>query len=689
MTFKFAENLYKNRKYEEAIENYLEVLNKLPEYPVFSAQALSNVAKSYLKIEDELMARVTAHYLAERFREEPVAADTVLSIAGHFQREDNEPAVRQLFDVFSANFTNNMKAALVTYQLAEYDRRDGIDKKRPKILERAMGRYSRVIEMYPDSKYYLRSLERRGIHYINNGDYDKAIPDFQKMVKDAPPGQDRARAYLNLANCYYNKREMDAARQVYEKLEQEFKTERTYLKPENKDLVKSMREQILFSLGMCYSQQARLGVDLKRQIMDALKAKGLDEEKARPVVDEGGAKLDQLATKVTEIQPLVTQLKAAPTNTDELQSKAENYWEEQLRKYPTGQYAASAMDGRARILLVQEDTKGAIQQFRQLSNKFPDAKETQQAYYFLVKELIGLGRASEARNFATDMLKSPKEYTPLQMFLVGRLMNQNGFYAEGGRFFDAVLKHPDTLPKPGEDDASLKKKMAIQQRTLYEYALAMNEQKKFIDAQAKAKLYLDEYPNGAYFFKMSFELAQAHLGLKQYTEALNALTPVVNYAKDEVTNIRANLEMARIQKQAGMDRPALGSYHRLTIRPRPETGDGEALLEEALLEGLRFCIQQEEWKAASQVGEGFLELLPESTRTRDVENLLQQVAPNLPREKPETPDPGTPVENPTTPDAETSTPGTPEVKPDATPAAPPTPDPAQPDTPEKVTEPAR
>lgn len=635
MSFRLADTLYEEKRYEEAIPKYEEILNKLPEVKGFSAKALANLANCYMESGDYLMPRVIASYLGDRFRSEEEAATAVYRIGTEFLRAKKAKESREVLTVFGTSFTNSVKASGVLYSLAEMDRRDGIDKDIPKALERAFKRYSFIIDNYPDSKEYVKSLAKRGARAVKTGDMDMAKADFLSMVKATPPSEERIRAMLNLANCEIQTDNLDRAKNIYNRINEDFETEEVYLKSENRDWVNKMKETTLYRTGSANAQSAQTyetkRIKLVQAIVPILTSNGVASADAQDAAYNMTPALDGFAAKVPAIAPAVTRMKELKSKTTELQTIADEAWEQYLKKYPKGQDAPRAMNGRGRILLVAGQTKEAVKIFQRLSERYPEAEETQQAYFYLVKTLIDLGRPAEARQFARDMVKTPDQYTARQLFSVGRLMNANKFYSEGGAFLEQVFKHKDT-----------KTDKEMIEHALYEYTVALVEQENYDEAIKRGEMYLSSFPSGGYYFKIQYELARAYLGMKKWNRAHNSLVPIVNQFSTGPRRVKADNLLVDIQMaeaaETGNTKIPVGSFHRMTIRPGPdeyEMGVEESRqLEEIYLKGLKYTLDNEAYKITIDLYEAFTTHLPDSENTTKARAFYTKAKQRLPEEVP-------------------------------------------------------
>jgi len=376
---RLADTLFIDKKYPEAREQYLKVLNDYPETETVPI-ALGNLTECYMQGEDTLYAKMVAEYLGERFPENDNAAASLLKLGKLYFDAGNEDMFMYVYEVYLEGFPEHQKAPAILFTLAAMRKKAGDTKKSSEYLER-------LVEGYPDDQYYIKALSSIAWDYYLSKNYEKAIPSLKKYIEATQPGFDRAQAQFCLADAYKQTGDTKNALLSFVALLKWLRPEDSEYDVSADDAEKNdgLQENATFYIGYCYG--------LMKEPVDSI---------------------------------------------PKYKAKAIQFYQLFLRDYPDGELGSKAMNGMGTIQLSLDQFDAAVSTFNDLAVKYPDSNEGKNALYSLIRSAMEVEKYDVARNALQKMLNDPKAYSPNEFLRVGQLMLNAGLYPETLQAFELV-----------------------------------------------------------------------------------------------------------------------------------------------------------------------------------------------------------------------------------------------------------
>lgn len=208
--FRLANNLYAEKKYAQAAQEYITALNSFPEVDA-SVPGLGNLALCYAHLSQDLYVDVVVHYLAERFKGNEDAARSLLLAGKYYFDQKNEDRFMGIYGLYLDAFPDHDRAPAVMFTLAGMYRKKGDE-------EKALSYYTNVIRSYPKSEYFVKSLSRIAWDLYRENEHSKAAPALAAYVKYEQPGYDRVLAQFCLGDSYRKLDQFEKARKAFEKV---------------------------------------------------------------------------------------------------------------------------------------------------------------------------------------------------------------------------------------------------------------------------------------------------------------------------------------------------------------------------------------------------------------------------------------------------------------------------------------
>jgi len=326
--------------------------------------------------------------------------------------------------------------------------------------------------------------------FFSQGDYERAIQEFENLIKRFPDTKEADRAYLKMADAYFNLGDKEKARQIY----QEYISKHA-----------NTPEAIDAAYQLALLEMKESGKDVTKQLEEFIK------------------KYPQYPF----VNLLIVQLADAYVQDNDFENAEKLYKMVIEKDVEESEYALYKLA----YMKFKYGRKGlAIVLLREYLNKYPEGKYTLQ-----VKEL--LAQAFEALGKIGDAIVVLKELpqTPENQFKLATLLFKNGDYAEAKSYFEALYNR---FPEMRNDIAYYLGKIQYE-LGYYENALKyLNEAIKGSDYNHVAESY---YLIGIIYREQ---------GKKE--EALNNIINVI-YLYPEAKDVvyKARLDAARLMKEFG------------------------------------------------------------------------------------------------------------------------------------------
>ena len=399
--------------------------------------------------------------------------DLYMKAVSAFNNEDYETAKRLIQQL------NNRKAKFLLAYI--YLKQGDIDTARDILKELSKG----------DDDIAVKAAYMYAYSFFSQGDYQRAIEEFRKVLQHFPDTKEADRAYLKIADAYFNLGDKDRAREIYQ----------DYIKkhantPEAIDAA--------YQLALLEMKEGE-GKDITKQ-------------------------LENFINRYPEypfVNLLIVQLADAYAQDNDF-DKAEKLYKMVIEKdVDESEYALYKLA----YMKFKYGRKGlAVVLLREYLNRYPEGK-----YAVQVKEL--LAQAFEALGKIGDAIAVLKELpqTPENQFKLATLLFKNGDYTEAKSYFESLYNR---FPEMRNDIAYYLGKIQYE-LGYYENALKyLNEAIKGSDYNHVAESY---YLIGLIYMEQ---------GKKE--EALNNIINVI-YLYPEAKEVvpKARLQAARLMKELG------------------------------------------------------------------------------------------------------------------------------------------
>jgi tetratricopeptide (TPR) repeat protein len=385
--FRLADNLFRQKQYPQAAEEYIKNLNSFPETDS-SAPALGNLMLGYANLDDKLMVKMVADYLGERFSSKEPAALALLSLGKMYFDKNDEPMYMMAYETYLRFFPKHPRAAGVLFTLSGLRKKAGDEAGATKFLER-------IVQNYPTDAFYPKALSQLAWGYYLSTNYAGAVKGFGVYLAEAQPSPEKAQAQFALADSLRQLGSLTNALVEYEKLIQ-------WLVPKNNpfgtsaaDVQKNsdLLEKAAFQRGYCYAR-----------------------------------------------------IKQPPESIPEMREKGIRAYDQFLQLFPQSRLASAALSAKGAILLEVGRFDEATKTFDELAAKYPQSDEGKSALFALVRAAMEIKQYDQARSAFAKMLTGGGKYTPDQFSRLGQLMLDAGLYAEAIQAFEQVLATAQDRP---------------------------------------------------------------------------------------------------------------------------------------------------------------------------------------------------------------------------------------------------
>jgi tetratricopeptide (TPR) repeat protein len=381
--FRSADALFRKGQYQNAQEEYLRVLNQFPETPA-SPRALTQLAKAYAKLDDELLSRLVMEYLAERFAGQTEAGRGCLILASFYGKEKRAALRLAAFEAFAEYFPQDPKAAQVLYTVALVRKRSGDEAASLDLLKKLIARYA-------SSSYALKSLMALAVDAYKAKRFESARAVFDQYGSVAPEGLDRAKALILAADCRMRLGDyaeaFKAFRAVASALDPSDPSNPYYVDKEQQAAIRKIHQQALFQQAFSLSQ-----VEAPAETKTAL-----------------------LENVLTLYDQFLTAFGAAPL-------------------------APKAMAAKGGVLLQLDRMDLATTTFETLARTYPDTPEGKSSLFTLVEAAVKVGKLDVATDAVDRMAGDPESYGAAMFARVGQLMLESSMHAQAIRAFETMLQ---------------------------------------------------------------------------------------------------------------------------------------------------------------------------------------------------------------------------------------------------------
>lgn len=507
--FRLADTLFQEKKYEEAIKEYLRAANRFPESDV-TVTAMANLILSYANIDDTLSVRMLAAYVAERFGNRDAGADALLA-AGKFYVDKNRPELFiEMYNAYLDGFPKHERAGTILFFLATQRKKAGDE-------AGAASYFQRIIEQYPNDQYYPRAVNQVAWSYYQASNFTAAVDSFRRLVKDAPPSPDRANAQFNLADSLV-RQDMMAEAVV------ELETLIGWIAPANNP----------------YSNTPA------------------DAAKVRDTLQKATFLRAQCLARMTGTAEQVA----------DYRDKAIKAFDLYVRMFGDSDLAPRALNGKGTVLLELKKFDEATATFDELTSKYPNSPEGKNALFSLARAAMEIKQFDQGIAAFRRMMNDSPRYKAEEFIRLGQLMLDAGYSTEAIEAYQEVQKKVAALPA-AEQEAS----RPLIERSLIGIARSYYAAKKYPETIKAVQELMTRYPKSGLFYDAMFLQGEAYRDDGQLANAVNALSEVFRFATEPALITRATFTLGEIQRKNGDLTDALASYQRIALlsdRTKPE-----------------------------------------------------------------------------------------------------------------------
>ena len=367
--FTLADDLFRQRNFERAVEEYLRILTSFPEGEP-SKRALANLLMSYVQLDDPLYVEMMVAYLSERFSNNEILGNAILLATRHYAEKRDEEMFATIVNYFFDGFPEHDRAPQLLFDMARRSERAGD-------LEQAANYYERIIANYPRHRFFLRALMARALLHHQQEEFAEAAPLFERFVAETPPGHNRVRAQFMLADSFQRQRKFREAVQAYRRVVEWMSADEPVDNVTAEDVERNERlaERALFFTGFSFGR-----------------------------MQEPAAQRSAFADRGILI------------------------YRQFLGRHPESSLAPRAMRDKGALLLELGRTEEAAEVFETLARRYPDSEEGRNALFELVRSAFEIGNRDIARDAFRQMIEAPDNYSPEEFTRIGQLMLENGMY---------------------------------------------------------------------------------------------------------------------------------------------------------------------------------------------------------------------------------------------------------------------
>ena len=377
--FKLPDNLFRQKKYQAAVDEYIKTLNQFPETEV-TPVALGNMMESYAELGDVLMVKTILSYTAERLAGNDTAALALLRIGKYYFDKKDEPMYMLAYNAYLEGFPKHDRAAAILFTLAGLKKQQGDEQAASQFFEQ-------IVKNYPKDQYYPRALSQMAWGYYAATNYEKAVEGFRVFIKESQPSPGKALAQFALAESLRQLNRLNEASVEYEIVIQ-------WLAPKNNpygtsvaDVKKNQEllEKAVFQRAYCY------------------------------------AKMTEPADSVADFR-----------------SRAIRGYDQFISLFADSAMAPPALSAKGTVQLEVGQHDAAMQTFDQLAAKYPNSPEGKSALFALTRSAMEIKLYDQARSAFEKMLANSKAYSADEFTRIGQLMLDAKLYPEAVKAFTHV-----------------------------------------------------------------------------------------------------------------------------------------------------------------------------------------------------------------------------------------------------------
>jgi tetratricopeptide (TPR) repeat protein len=566
--FRLAETLFREKKYSEAVNEYLRTINQFPETPA-TAKAFANLMLSYAHLDDPLMVRTLASYVAERLSGQPEAAIGLLAAGKYYVDAQKSDLFTELYETYLAGFPDHERVGTILFFLATQRKKAGDE-------AGAAAYFQRIIDNYPQDAFYPRALNQVAWSFYKAGDYEQAIAGFRKLVEETPPNPERANAQFNLADSLVRlERYAEAAVELETLIGWIAPRTNPYATtPADRERLDSLLERATFQRGLSF------------------------------------ARLSEPADQIPDFR-----------------DRAIRAFDQFVKLFPASELAPRALSSKGTVQLELKQFEAASATFDELAAKFPQSPEGKNALFSLARAAMEIGQIDQGVAAFRRMMQQAAQYDAGEFVRLGQMMGEAGRAEEAIEAFTEVQRKVERLPE-SEREAQ----RPLIERALFGIAQAYYQAKRYPEAVQSVEELFARYPQSGLFYDAKFLQGEAYRDGGQLQSAVDALSDVFRFASDSALINRATMTLAEIQRSNGELIEALASYQRLALLADRTDPDTRPAIEEAMLASVEIGRELGRFADVVDYANDYIEVFPQGKHIETIrrlrgEALMQTAAP--------------------------------------------------------------
>lgn len=385
---KQARVMFQNNDFRNAAQKYQEVIGMTDDFKGVP-WAVSELARSYVEINDAPYARAMTEYLAERFSQTTnryeEAGNALLAVAALHEERRATLKADEVYELYFASYPDHSKAPAIMF-------RQGEAALRASNTVSAVRYYQHILDNYPKNRVYPDALSRMAYMLVSQGDYTNAIPHLTNYIAQVYAGPEMVASRQRLADAYRSAGMTIPALNEYVRLIKMITQDGAKYQETAEDAVRVKRvyEHTLYSRAQCY------------------------------------AKLREPASQVALYQ-----------------QKAVEGYEAFMKEFPKSAMAPAALGamGTLNFLLNKSDEAGKC--FDRLVREYPESDQAKNTVFVRADALMQMGEKDKAVKVYAEMLKNARAFTPGQFLRAGRVLLEAREYEAAKGLFAEAMKSQD------------------------------------------------------------------------------------------------------------------------------------------------------------------------------------------------------------------------------------------------------
>lgn len=525
--YRLADTLFHDKKYSDAVKEYLRAANQFPETDA-TVTAMGNLILSYANLDDILMVRTVGSYIAERLNQKPAAANALLAAGKYYVDKGRADLYTEFYNLYLSAFPTHDRAGTILFFLATQSKKAGDE-------ATAASYFKRIIENYPKDQYYPKALNQVAWSFYQAGDYVSAIQYFRRLVSETPPSPDRALAQFSLADSLVRENKLADAVSELETL---------------------------------------IGWIAPAKNAYANSAEG--EKKNRDTLEKASFLRAQCFARMSDPADQIP----------DFRDKAIRAFDLFVRMFGDSELAPRAINGKGTVQLELKKFDEATKTFDELTAKYPNSPEGKNALFSLARAAMEIKQFDQGVAAFRRMMEESQRYNADEFVRLGLLMLDAGYSKEAIQAFSEVQKKVGALPEDKQAESR-----PLLERSLFGIARSYYESKQYTEAIQAVDELMAKYPQSGLFYEAKFLQGEAYRDAGQYANAVTALSDVFRFASDAALINRANETLAEVQRLNGDLVEALASYQRIALLTDRTNSANLPLIEKAMFASAEISAQ--------------------------------------------------------------------------------------------------